>query len=272
MSEIQQWWWCPHLWADWTLWTEYISSHPIWCSFCLKQLAKLFLPICCDLQSHLLSGPRERSSSQRIRVKLWLEQSFEEWFFTHLSQIGEPVAFPACPATTQISMSMSYSAVLEKHCPEIWPKITIELIRAFPRARFSSVFWVSLGSFPTESLVCFPPLRRPGILTSTKQGYDAGQHSRLSILYAVSYLSVHFLPDCYLCSFQGLTIRDANLLAEAQKRHLKDPAQALSISGSTCQTVGSNVTDPSRARRTRLRIPQACHAASNDSILDLMHI
>lgn len=164
MSEIQQWWWYPHLWANWTLWTEYISSHPIWCSFCLKQLAKLFLPTCCDLQSHLLSGPRERSSSQRVRVKLWLGQSFEEWFFTRLSQIREPVAFPACPATTQVSMSMSYSAVLEKHCPEIWPKITIELTHAFPRACFSSVFLGQFGEFSHWVFCLFPSSEKTGNL------------------------------------------------------------------------------------------------------------
>lgn len=55
-------------------------------------------------------------------------------------------------------------------------------------------------------------------------------------------------PQLLLSVFSGLTVWEANLLTEARKSHLKDPAQALSIIKKYLPTGRSNMTSPSRAQ------------------------
>lgn len=167
----------------------YISSNPVWFSFCLKWQANLLLPDLCDLQSDLLSGFRDTSSCQRIGVKALCRTEFWGVSFNHLSQIEEATALSAVPG---------------KHCPEIRLKITLESALPFQRAYFSLVFLGLCGEFSHGVFA---------LLSSSKNTWklDWPLFNKTVTVMVSAPMFTHrtlciislriFLPDCCLRSF-----------------------------------------------------------------------
>lgn len=198
-----------------------VSSHPIWYSCCLKWLAKSLPPALWNLQSHLLSGSRDTSSYQRIGARALDGAEFWGVIFTHLSQIQRNSGIFRLSCNSQISISVSYSTVPEKCCPEVWPKITIELAHPFPRACFSLPFLGHFGEF-SQSFVCFLAVRRLGILI----GLDFSQTGLWwwsawpcwYMFYMLWVTSLHFSPWLPLAFFSGFD----NLRRKSPSRHSKE--------------------------------------------------